>query len=72
MDLAPVIAINFINIFSGLSRGVTDPLNPSLVTPASIVPTRATNKVRNVNALTVMLRLTTRHGIFLSSNFEIF
>ena len=44
MDLASAIAMNFVCkkfflYFSGLNR-VLDPLNPSLVTPASIVPIR--------------------------------
>ena len=46
MDLASVIATNFMCYkfflyFSGWGRG-RDPLNPSLVTPASIVPIRVT------------------------------
>ena len=53
--LAPVIAMNFVCqkfflYFSNLSRGGPDLLNPPLVTPAPIVPTRATTKVRNLNA----------------------
>ena len=72
MDLASVSAMNFMCLkllyFSSLSRG-PDPLNPSLVTPASIVPIRATNKVRNLNVLRVMLRLTNMGS--LSSKFEI-
>ena len=53
MDLAPVIAMNFMcyKFFlyqSGLSRG-QDHLVLPLVTSASIVPTGATNKLRNLN-----------------------
>ena len=45
MDLAPVIAMNF--IFLRFEQGGPDPLNLPLVMPASIAPIRATNKVRN-------------------------
>ena len=73
MDLASVIAMNFMCwkfflYFSGMSR-VRDPLNPSLVTPALIIPIRATNKNKNFNFLRVMLRLTNIGS--LSSKFEI-
>ena len=46
-----------------------DPLNLPLVTPASIVPTRVPNKVRNLNVLRVWLRLTEIKS--LSAKFEI-
>ena len=56
MDLAPVIVMifmcyKFCLYFSGLSWRSPDHLDPPQVTPASIVPTRATNKVRNLNVL---------------------
>ena len=62
IDLAPVIAVNFMCLkfffyFSGLRKGL-DSYNSPLVTPASIVLTRATNKARNFNALRVMLTAT--------------
>ena len=58
MVLAPVIAMNFMYYkfflyFSGLTRGGPDPFNPLRATPASIVPTRATNKVKNLNVLSI-------------------
>ena len=73
MDLDPVIAVNFMCskfffYFSALRRG-PDSQNPPLVTPALIVLTRATNKVRNLNALRVIVRPTDIGT--LSSKFEI-
>ena len=53
MDLASVIAMNFMLqvflIFIRFEQGSEDHLGSPLVTSASIVPTRATNKLRNLN-----------------------
>ena len=73
IDLAPVTALNYMCYkffldFSGFNSGGLDPLNLPLVAPASIVPTRATNKAWNLNVLRAILRLTDIR--FLSSKFE--
>ena len=71
--LAPVIAVNFMCLkfflyFCCLSWG-SDSWNLPLVTPASIVLPRATNKVKNLNVFRIML-IPTDIGS-LSSKFEI-